>query len=319
MSEAVGNESPVALVVDDEEIMQSVLRDILQESGYRVDVAENGETGLAKVKANTYDLVFADIRMPRMDGMELLKRVTDLKPTLSVIMMTGFASVDVAVEAMKLGAFDFITKPFNLEHIKIVASRAIEKKKLEKQAEEGEYYKKLSLTDGLTELFNHRYFHQLLNVEWSRSKRNDARFCLFMLDVDDFKNYNDTLGHTAGDYVLRFLAWLLKYHARVSDMVCRYGGEEFAIILPETDVKHSKVAAERFRRLVEEAEFEKQQVMPGGNLTVSIGISCYPEDGATPEELLERADKALYQAKHEGKNRVVAWADLAGDEKEGDA
>ncbi len=132
-----------------------------------------------------------------------------------------------------------------------------------------------------------------------------------MIDVDEFKIYNDTLGHTAGDYALRFLAWLLKHHARMSDMVCRYGGEEFAIILAETSADEGKMAAQRFRRIVEEAEFEGQEVVHNGSLSISVGLACYPDDARSPEELLKKADEALYKAKREGKNRVVIWSEMS--------
>jgi len=301
-------ENPIkVLVVDDEEIMQNVMRDILEELGYRVDVASDGEQGLKRVNIGGYDLVFADVRMPVMDGMEFLRRAKGLAPELNIIMMTGYASVDIAVEAMKLGALDFITKPFNLDHIKIVATRAVERQELTRQAEEGEYYKKISLTDGLTELHNHRHFHQLLNAEISRSERSRRAFCLLMMDVDNFKLYNDTLGHPAGDEALKFLAWLLKHHSRLSDMVCRYGGEEFSIILPETDVAQGRAVAERLRRIVQETGIEHQEVMLTGNLTVSIGVACYPDDAQMADEIVDKADQALYQAKRDGKNRVVTW------------
>jgi len=311
MPDSASESNPVVLVVDDEEIMQDVMRDILAESGYTVDIADNGDRALAKVGSSDYDLVFADIRMPVMDGMEFLKRAKEVRPDLAIIMMTGYASVDVAVEAMKLGAFDFITKPFNLEHIRVVAERAIESKELRKQAKEGEYYRQLSLTDGLTELYNHRHFYKLLNAELSRSERNGRSFCVLMIDVDDFKVYNDTLGHTDGDYALRFLAWLLKHHARLSDEVCRYGGEEFSMILAETSAAEGKMAAERFRRIIEETEFDHQDVLPGGNLTISIGLAAFPDDSRSPDDLDKKADEALYQAKREGKNRAVAWAEIS--------
>lgn len=316
MAETGLKNSPLVLVVDDEEIMQDVMRDILTESGYNIDVAENGEVALEKMSQKSYDLVFADIRMPKMDGMEYLKRAKALEPDLDIILMTGYASVDVAVEAMKLGAFDFITKPFNLDHIRIVAGRVIEMKTLKKQAEEGEYYRKLSLTDGLTELYNHRHFHKLLDIELSRAERKKCTFCVLMLDVDNFKIYNDTLGHTSGDYALRFLAWLLKHHARLSDMVCRYGGEEFSLILPETDQAAGKLAAERFRRIIEETDFDGQDILPGKNLTVSIGVACYPDDAGSAEEVIEKADQALYMAKREGRNKVCAWTETSKDSAE---
>ncbi len=309
MPDPTAEGAPAILVVDDEEIMQDVMRDILKESGYDVDIAENGARALVTVEEREFDLVFAEIRMPVMDGMEFLRKAKDLNPHLDIIMMTGYASVDVAVEAMKLGAFDFITKPFNLDHIRIVAERAAERKKLRKQAEEGEYYKQLSLTDGLTELYNHRHFYKLLDIEVSRSERKGCKFCLLMIDMDDFKVYNDSLGHTNGDYALRFLAWLLKHHARMSDMVCRYGGEEFSIILTETDQAEGKMAAERFRRVVEETEIENQEVLPSGNMTISLGLAAFPDDSRSPDELVKKADDAMYEAKRQGKNRVVVWSE----------
>lgn len=298
------------LVIDDEPVMQDVMKDILADCGYDVDVESNGESGLAQLKEKDYALVFADVRMPKMDGMEFLRRAKHLNPDLDIIMMTGYATVDIAVEAMKLGARDFVTKPFNLDHIKLVAARATERRILKKQAEEVEYYKKISLTDGLTELYNHRYFHQLLDTEVSRSKRNNRKFCLLMIDVDDFKSYNDALGHPAGDEALKFLGWLLRHHARISDSVCRYGGEEFTIILSETVQPEGKLAAERLRRIVEETEFDRQEVMPRGNLTVSIGVACYPDDGASADMIVHNADRALYHAKREGKNLIATWSDL---------
>jgi len=304
-------QSPPVLVVDDEQVMQDVMRDILSDCGYVVDVESNGEKALARLKETDYALIFADVRMPKMDGMEFLRRARHLIPDLDVIMMTGYATVDIAVEAMKLGATDFITKPFNLEHIKLIAARAIERKILRRQAQEVEYYKKISLTDGLTELYNHRYFHQLLQTEVSRAKRSGRAFCLLMIDVDDFKSYNDSLGHPAGDEALKFLGWLLKHHARLSDAVCRYGGEEFSLILPETNLAEGRQAAERLRRIVEETEFDRQEILPAGNLTVSIGLACYPDDGKSAEEIIQNADRSLYQAKKEGKNRVVAWTDMS--------
>lgn len=300
------------LVVDDEEIIQEVMRDLLKSLGYEVDTESNGEAALAQIKSKQYAVVFADIRMSRMDGLEFLRRVKHLKPELDVVMMTGYATVDTAVEAMKLGALDFITKPFHPDHIGIVAARAIERQALKRQAEEVEYYKRISLTDGLTELYNHSYFLELLGIELSRSKRNKRSFCLLMIDVDDFKSYNDSLGHPAGNEALKFLAWLLKHHARMSDIVCRYGGEEFSIILPETGRAEGKTVAERLHRTVEKTEFAGQETMPSGNLTISVGLACYPDDAKSADELILNADQALYKAKRQGKNQLISWSEMRG-------
>lgn len=301
---------PRVLVVDDEKVLQDVMQDILGQSGYVVEAASDGEEALAKLKRQPFGLVFTDIRMPKMDGLELLRRIKHLSPDVDVIMMTGYATVDVAVEAMKLGAADFITKPFNLDHVLIVAHRVSERRRLMKQVQEGEYYRKMSLTDGLTELYNRRHFHSTMSAEVSRSKRTNRKFSVLMLDVDHFKVYNDTLGHPAGDEALKFLAWLLKHHSRHSDTVFRYGGEEFAIILPETCGADARLTAERLRRVVAETDFEREDVVPGGQLTVSIGVACYPDDATDAEDLVHKADQALYRAKRTGRNKTVAWADV---------
>lgn len=163
----------------------------------------------------------------------------------------------------------------------------------------------LSKTDGLTGLKNHREFKEAFNAEFLRAKRYQRPFSLFMLDIDDFKHYNDTNGHPQGDVLLKKLSELIKENLKDTDVVARYGGEEFAILLLETSKDQGVTIAERLRGMIEWCKFPKEETQPGKKVTVSIGVSGYPYDGDSAEEILKAADKALYRAKKEGKNRVI--------------
>lgn len=165
----------------------------------------------------------------------------------------------------------------------------------------------LSYTDGMTDLHNFRYFELRLKEEVIRHARTNIGLSLLILDVDYFKNYNDTLGHQAGDEVLRKVGKILKETARENDIVARYGGEEFAIILPAVDWEGALVLAERIRARIEESKFKDEHVQPGGKLTVSIGEASLPHDSEKYEDLIRKADIALYQAKKLGRNQVQSY------------
>jgi diguanylate cyclase (GGDEF)-like protein len=156
--------------------------------------------------------------------------------------------------------------------------------------------------DSLTELWNHGYFQYLLQTEFEKAKATSSPLCLVMLDIDDFKIYNDILGHQAGDKILKELALLLKNQSRKMDYVCRYGGEEFTLILPQTEKKEALLIAERLRMDIEKRVFLHEEVLPQKRLTASLGIAGYPEDAQSPASLIHASDQALYQAKHKGKN-----------------
>ena len=167
--------------------------------------------------------------------------------------------------------------------------------------------KQLSYTDGMTGLHNFRYFSLRLKEEVSRHKRLKSPISLLILDVYNFKNYNDTLGHPAGDEVLRKIAMVLKQTARENDIVARYGGEEFAVILPGTERKGAAIVAERIRENIEQTPFEHEEIQPQGKVTVSIGAASMPPDAKTAEELTKKADAALYYAKRHGRNQVKLY------------
>ena len=166
-------------------------------------------------------------------------------------------------------------------------------------------------SDSLTELWNHGYFQYILQAESERAKAIHSPLSLIMLDIDDFKIYNDTLGHQSGDKILKDLAQLLKNQSRKMDFVCRYGGEEFTIILPQTDKKEAFLIAERLRQDIEKHNFIQEEILPNKKLTVSLGLATFPEDGASPSALIACSDKALYLAKQKGKNNTCYETDSA--------
>lgn len=173
----------------------------------------------------------------------------------------------------------------------------------------------LSNTDWLTKLWNYGKFQQILASELDRAKYNDTAVSLAMVDVDNFKNYNDTLGHIKGDEALRQIAEILKSKSRKIDNVARYGGEEFAIIMPDTPKESARLFAERLRNEVERLFEDEKSLSAGKRVTISSGISTFPEDAATREELISKADLALYEAKHAGKNRTCLYSRAMGEKR----
>lgn len=167
-------------------------------------------------------------------------------------------------------------------------------------------FKQQAITDGLTGLYNRRFFNEEIEREIARSYRHFLRMSLILLDVDHFKKYNDTNGHQAGDLVLKKVASVLRNETRVCDMECRYGGEEFALILPETNKTQALMIAEKLRKQIEETEFPHQNRQPSGNLTASLGVATFPDDAVNSKDLIDTADAGLYKAKEKGRNCVVA-------------
>lgn len=192
----------------------------------------------------------------------------------------------------------------DLEHISILSniiSIAVANATLYKEVEQ------LSYTDGMTDLHNFRYFELRLKEEVVRHKRTKSGLSLLILDVDNFKNFNDTMGHPAGDDVLRKIAHILKESVRENDIVSRYGGEEFAVILPVVDKEGARILAERIRENIEQTYFEHEEIQPLGKVTISIGVAALQEDASDYQELLNSADRALYSAKNDGRNRVKCY------------
>lgn len=284
------------LVIDDNRQSASALEKTLKEVGYKVWTVSEPKEGLELLRTMPFAAVITETRSAKMNGVEVAKNVHKISPDTNVIVVTLYSFINSAIEALEAGAYAYITKPLNTSEIRITLERAVERYLLLCSSSEKDYYAELAVLDGLTGLYNRRYFKELMNLEFVKLKRHTANFSLLMVDIDNFKNYNDTHGHPAGDEMLKKAAQVFKDSVREVDCVCRYGGEEFVIMLPQTDKKGSQIVAERLR-------VQSGLYLP---TTISIGIATFPDDAGESQGLIEKADAALYKAKQAGKNKWCA-------------
>jgi diguanylate cyclase (GGDEF)-like protein len=296
------------LVADDSAAIRRMVSHCLRHAGYRVTEAGDGSEALERFEAEPSAVVITDISMPGMGGLDLLARLRDHDPAPEVILLTGTHAEDaqVAVEALRLGAHDYIKKdPRSLEAVVLAAARALDKFRLrQKNALLVDELRRQSLTDSLTGVGNRRAFDEALPRGVARARRSQLGLALVMLDLDRFKLINDTFGHRVGDEVLSSFAARLKSVVRLSDSLFRFGGEEFALLLPE---QNQAAAAAAGARLVEVTAASPFEVGPHRiTVTCSAGVaeltSGDPDSGT---DLVARADGALYAAKRSGRNRLV--------------
>lgn len=301
--------------MDDIPVNIQLLQAFLAAQNYKTYIARNGVEALEQVETIEPDLILLDVMMPKMNGFEtcrLLKKINKIKYT-PIIMVTALNEIESKIKGIEAGADDFISKPFNKLELLARVKSLLRVKFLHDQLQEKiqqlerakERLRELAVTDGLTGLHNYRYFKDVLNMEIKRAERHKNSLSLIMFDIDSFKHYNDTHGHPAGDKVLQRIASLVSRNIRTIDIAARYGGEEFAIILPNTSAKNATIVAEKIRKLIEYHQFPFQKSQPNKNITISVGVASYPVCGKTFEDLVACADKRLYAAKAEGKNRVI--------------
>jgi diguanylate cyclase (GGDEF)-like protein len=289
------------LVVDDQPINIQVMYQAFG-GDYQVFMATSGEQALTICNNNPPDLILLDIVMPGMDGFEVCKRLKADEATshIPVIFVTAHTDAAQETHGLSLGAVDFIAKPVNPN---VVRARVKTHLTLKFQSD---LLRKLVFLDGLSGVFNRRYFDQQIATEWSRAARNNQPLSLILLDVDFFKLFNDHYGHQAGDDALRLIAITLKSCLRrPADLVARYGGEEFACVLPETSYDDALALAHELERKVRERGIPHASSTAAPVITISVGIATR-EAGAVGDlqDLIGLADSLLYQAKHTGRGRV---------------
>lgn len=301
---------PQVLIVDDVVENIQVLHAILQES-YTTIFATSGKKALEVARAQLPDLILLDVRMPEMDGYEVCRDLRDDPRTENtpVIFVTSLDDVDDETRGFECGGVDYITKPVSPP---IVKARIATHIKLKQQADD---LRRLSRLDGLTGLANRRRFDELLQINWSRSGRTGSPLSIILLDVDFFKQYNDTFGHQKGDECLQQIAKVLGSSLkRMDDLAARYGGEEFICLLPHTSEEGAYEIAETLVSSVRSLNLAHESSKICQTVTISAGVATASEfQGIKAPSLVEIADQALYRAKEKGRNQVCSLKVSTGD------
>ncbi len=313
------------VIVEDSMTTRVLFQDLLQKEGYeRIKTCSSPAELFSFLKSNTPDLILMDVVMPGMDGLQACRMLKKDEKNREVPIIVITSKVDPADlrAAFSAGAFDFIKKPVNpVEFVARVRSALTLKQEMDRRkAREKELIKVTELLekaneqlkiqasqDGLTGIANRRFLDFKLEQAWSRAREKKECLTLLMVDIDDFKSFNDFYGHLAGDECLKRLAQIFQENLKSPrDVVCRYGGEEFVFLLPGKNPPGGWQSAEALRQLVEDEGIEHRGTEGETGVTVSIGVATYQPglEMASSQELLKRADESLYQAKTEGKNRV---------------
>lgn len=310
------------LVVDDSPTNLYVLLDYLRTSGFKTLIARSGEGALRQATFARPDLILLDVMMPDMDGFETCRRLKQKEALkdIPVIFLTALTETVEKIKGMEAGGVDYVTKPFDglelLARVKthLALSRYREELKRSnrelQQANEAlvKAHKQLELvakTDSLTQLSNRRDMLDKLEYEKIRFERSQRPFVLILCDIDHFKRFNDTYGHDCGDFVLVSVANSMQSIGRKQDWVARWGGEEFLLLLPETDLNGGGIFAEKIRRTIAEHSYQyKEQDL---SITMTFGVSVFDDYALEIDECIKRADRALYKGKEQRRNCVVLF------------
>lgn len=291
------------LIVDDDIAIKESVEEYLKILNYTVASASNADQALETLKSFKPDIVLTDIMMQGMDGLELTRRIKNSYQT-DVMVMTGYSAEYSYEEAVQAGASDFIFKPFRFEELDLRIKRVLREAELQKERSDlMKKLEKLAITDALTGLYNSRHFFSQIKTEIKRYSRYSRALSLLILDIDFFKDYNDSWGHLEGDRVLMGIGKTINSCMRSMDTAYRYGGEEFAILLPETKLKKACVVGARIKDNISSQVFEPESGVQK-SVTVSIGATELLE-GEDFRSFISRTDKALYKSKDTGRNKLT--------------
>ncbi len=285
------------LIIDDDPASVALARQWLKKDGHGIVTAADGEEGLAMAVREEPDLILLDVHMPGMNGFQVCEKLKADSRTrhIPVIFLSAADETREKVKGLDLGAVDYVTKPFDRFELPARVRAALRTKRLQ------DLLTVYSEIDSLTEVYNRRVLMERLEQEWNRTRRYSTTVAFIMCDIDHFKNVNDTHGHPTGDQVLERIATLLRKSVRSSDMVGRYGGEEFGIIMVNADRASAAAAAERYRKKIESMDFHSRR--GEFRVTVSFGVAD-SRDKDSLNQLITAADRALYKAKETGRNTV---------------
>jgi two-component system, cell cycle response regulator len=290
------------LIVEDKADVRDSMCQFMGMAGFSAAAAASAEEAVEQLKGSEVDIVITDIVLPGMRGLELTQLVKR-EHHADVIVMTGYSDNFSYEQAISIGASDFVIKPVRLEELLLRVRRVLRERELtEERNRMMEKLQTLAITDGLTGLYNSRHFYTQLELEVDRASRYRHNLSMLLIDIDHFKDFNDSYGHLEGDKVLARFSLVLKSCLRTNDAAYRYGGEEFTVILPETGAEEARTVAQRIRAALEAEVFSPNPGRPVSK-TISIGVTQYqPEEEMAA--FINRADAAMYLSKQNGRNRV---------------
>jgi two-component system, cell cycle response regulator len=281
------------LVADDDQEIRILIKHHLKDNEYSLYEAVDGEDTLTQLNKVQPDILLLDVEMPKLNGFEVVKQIRNnnkySRLMLYIIFLTAKTDIDDKVKGLSSGADDYLTKPFHHKELEMRIEIGIRSVKEKHSA-----YK-----DSLTKLYNKKFFNLYCEQTIREAERYNSPLSLVIIDIDFFKKVNDTFGHTAGDIILQQLAIILLDSCRDTDIACRWGGEEFVLLMTNTNKEGALVIAERLRQKVESNKFSVV-----GSLTISLGVAQYIAD---KDEWFQNADKGLYRAKESGRNKVVVF------------
>jgi len=305
------NEYTFLAIDDDLGDLELLGRQFEELDGFDINYIAVGDmqAALSVLTETSVDIIFLDYVLGGENGVDVACKLKDEGFSQPVILLTGHGNERIAIDAIRAGVSDYVVKGFQQSNDLLRAIvNAIEKSKLQQKiVDDKERFEELSILDDLTGLYNRRYLFEAFSKEIKRRDRTGKTFSIMMLDLDHFKEVNDEFGHLTGDMVLSKTAKKIKENLRESDMAFRYGGEEFCLMLIDTQIEKAIVMAERLRAEIEKTEYLSVETHGKISVTTSIGVAEFDDTVKDPMKLIGRADHALYNAKEAGRNRVVAY------------
>ena len=297
------------LIIEDELIFRRMVKKYLLDAGYEIVEAEDGLSAWELFQKEPFQLVITDWMMPGLDGPALVQKIrtSGQKSYTYIIMLTAMDDKDNIVLGLESGADEYLTKPFNSRELIARVASGMRILRLEEELMQARIQMEaLAMHDGLTGLLNRRAIEEYAEAEFNMADRKKQAMSVILLDIDHFKNVNDRFGHKFGDVVLRQVAQTLKEDLRNYDRVGRWGGEEFLLILPDTELKDAVTVAERLRSKTAAVQISLENGETF-SIHISLGTACTTEQFQSLAKLIDAADQALYQAKQSGRDRICVF------------
>ena len=292
------------LIADDDPDFRRILVRRAEKMGLAVVEAEDGQEAIDALRIGSFDVLLLDLYMPKHTGLDVVQAAQEIDPDLQAVILTGGATIETAVEALRAGVYDYLTKPLeSMADLELSLNRALDHRRLVKENQRlFAEVQRLAMTDPLTRLYNRHKLDEALVVEMERARRYARPLSLIMIDLDGLKVTNDTYGHAAGDKVLKLVADAIRSQIRSVDLPVRFGGYEFVILLPEADLDAATLVAQRVCGRITSTRFRGQM------LSVSAGVAQWSATFGSVEEFIAAVDQAMYQAKHAGGRRIFVLA-----------